>query len=108
MSATHNADTSTESQDATSKDPEQIEADIARHRQELSRTVDELTERLDMKKQAQQKVATVKAEATDRVQIAKARLQNAEPAELAAMAAPVLGAVAAITLTIGLIRRLNR
>ncbi|MBW8172533.1 DUF3618 domain-containing protein [Ornithinimicrobium sp. Arc0846-15] len=108
MNNVENRDANSDSQSAASRDPEQIEADIARHRQELSHTVDELTDRLDVKKQAQQKFASVQARATDRAETAKIRAQNAEPRELAAMAAPVLATVAAIALAIGLVRRLRQ
>lgn len=44
--------------------PEVIEADIARQREQLAATVDELQHRLDVKTQAKQKVAEVKDCAT--------------------------------------------
>jgi hypothetical protein len=44
--------------------PEAIEADIARQREQLAATVDELHHRLDVKAQARQKVAEVKDRAT--------------------------------------------
>lgn len=91
-----------------SKDPQQIEADIARHRAELGHTVDELTERLDVKKQTQRKVASIKSEATERVEAVTARARNAEPEEVAALVAPVLGVIGGVALMVGLVRRLRR
>ena len=44
--------------------PETIEADIARQRDQLAATVDELQHRLDVKAQAKEKVAEVKDRAT--------------------------------------------
>ena len=44
--------------------PEVIEADIARQREQLAATVDELQHRLDVKAQAKEKVAEVKDRAT--------------------------------------------
>ena len=44
--------------------PEALEADIARQRDQLAATVDELQHRLDVKAQAKQKVAEVKHRAT--------------------------------------------
>ena len=44
--------------------PETIEADIARQRDQLAATVDELHHRLDVKAQAKEKVAQVRDRAT--------------------------------------------
>ena len=44
--------------------PEALEADIARQRDQLAATVDELQHRLDVKAQAKEKVAEVKHRAT--------------------------------------------
>lgn len=44
--------------------PEVIEAEIARQREQLAATVDELHHRLDVKAQAKEKVAEVKDRAT--------------------------------------------
>lgn len=44
--------------------PEQIEADIVAQREQLASTVDELAAKLDVKSQAQQKVAELKDSAT--------------------------------------------
>ncbi|WP_298753130.1 DUF3618 domain-containing protein [uncultured Serinicoccus sp.] len=107
------------SRDETSSDPAQIEADIARHRAELGETVDELTERLDVKKQAQHKIESVKKQATDTVQATKnranagvgevkARLHSDDHRDVLSVLAPALGAVAAVVLIIGVARRVRR
>ncbi|MFC7360185.1 DUF3618 domain-containing protein [Nocardioides astragali] len=44
--------------------PEEIEADIVNQREQLAGTVDELAAKLDVKSQAQQKVASLKDSAT--------------------------------------------
>ncbi|MGC3906716.1 DUF3618 domain-containing protein [Corynebacterium variabile] len=107
------------SRDETSNDPAQIEADIARHRAELGDTVDELTERLDVKKQAQHKIESVKAQLGQGAQDAKtranaglreanARLHSDEHRDVLSVLAPALGAVAAVVLIIGVARRVRR
>ena len=42
------------------KTPEELEAEVARQREQLAETVDDLAARLDVKSQAQQKVAALK------------------------------------------------
>ena len=107
------------SRDETSTDPAQIEADIARHRAELGDTVDELTERLDVKKQAQHKIESVKAQLGQGAQDAKtranaglreanARLHSDDHRDVVSVLAPALGAVAAVVLVIGVARRVRR
>lgn len=54
---------STGTQDAT-RGPAAIEADIIRQREELARTVDALSHKLDVKSRAQHKVADLRAAAT--------------------------------------------
>ncbi|HEY0642182.1 MAG TPA: DUF3618 domain-containing protein [Nocardioides sp.] len=44
--------------------PEQLEADVAAQREQLAGTVDELAAKLDVKSQAQEKVASLKDSAT--------------------------------------------
>lgn len=53
--------------DPKTSDPsvEQIEADIARTREELAQTVDELTARFDVKTRVQERVQEVRDRATD-------------------------------------------
>ncbi len=46
------------------KTPEELEAEIAIQREQLAGTVDELAARLDVKSQAQQKVASLKDSVT--------------------------------------------
>lgn len=90
-----------------STDPDTIETEIARHREDLGATVDELTERLDVKKQAKSQLADLKAQTKSRAQDLRLRVQQAEPAELAAMAAPVLAVIAAGVLLTVLVRRVR-
>jgi F0F1-type ATP synthase membrane subunit b/b' len=47
--------------------PEELEADIERQREQLATTVDQLTAKLDVKSQAQAKVADVKSQAKVKV-----------------------------------------
>lgn len=44
--------------------PEELEAEVARQREQLAETVDDLAAKLDVKSQAQQKVADLKDAAT--------------------------------------------
>ena len=55
---------STTSSNGLHTDLAAIEADIARQREELARTVDALSERLDVKARAEHKVADLRAAAT--------------------------------------------
>ncbi|GAA5118280.1 DUF3618 domain-containing protein [Alloalcanivorax gelatiniphagus] len=48
----------------TDQTPEQLEAEVARQREQLARTVDDLAAKLDVKSQAQHKVAELKDAAT--------------------------------------------
>ena len=95
-------------QDEASNDPAQIEADIARHRAELGDTVDELTERLDVKKQAHRKVESVKKQTHDTFESVKTRLQSDDHRDVLSVLAPALGTVAAVVLIIGVARRARR
>jgi hypothetical protein len=56
--------TETRSHDGVGRDPASIEADIIRQREELARTVDALSEKLDVKTRAEHKVADLKDAAT--------------------------------------------
>ncbi|WP_226282696.1 DUF3618 domain-containing protein [Janibacter indicus] len=103
----NNASTATESD---STDPAKIEADIARHREDLSATVDELTDRLDVKKRAKRQVNDLKMHAADfkgqglnRVQDLKTRAQQPQNVELATLAAQVLALVAGVAAVAGAI-----
>ena len=48
----------------TNQTPEEIQADIEQQREQLAGTIDALTAKLDVKSQAQAKVAEVKGRAT--------------------------------------------
>ncbi|GAA1940125.1 DUF3618 domain-containing protein [Nocardioides hwasunensis] len=50
--------------DQSSKTPEELEAEVALHREQLAATVDDLTAKLDVKSHAQQAVADLKDSAT--------------------------------------------
>ena len=50
--------------DQTPQTPEQLEAEIALQREQLAETVDQLAHKLDVKSQAQQRVASLKDAAT--------------------------------------------
>ena len=52
------------SDQAPSQTPEQLEAEIAVQREQLAETVDQLAAKLDVKSQAQQKVAAIRESAT--------------------------------------------
>lgn len=52
---------------------EEIESDIARTREDLGNTVDELTQKLDVKSQAQHKVHDIKERAGEQVHTAQVR-----------------------------------
>jgi hypothetical protein len=56
--------TETRSHDGLTRDPASIEADIIRQREELARTVDALSAKLDVKARAGDKVAELKDAAT--------------------------------------------
>lgn len=75
-------------------DPEQIQRDIEQTRDELGRTVEELSERLDVKKQAQQRIDAAKDAARRRVTYVKqnARAQPQLPAIVAVGLAALLAA----------------
>ncbi len=68
--------------------PEEIEAEIEQKREQLAGTIDALSAKLDVKSQAQAKVAGVKADVKDR----------ANPDVVAAVAAVVAMAVTALLL----------
>lgn len=103
----NNASTATESD---STDPAKIEADIARHREDLGITVGELTDRLDVKKRAKRQASGLKMYAADlkgqglnQVQDLKTRAQQPENVELAVLAAQVLALVAGVAAVAGAI-----
>ena len=57
---------------------EEIEADIARTREELAATVDELTARLDVKTRLKESVQQTKDQAVDRVRAVRAQATDDE------------------------------
>ncbi|MGH1561545.1 DUF3618 domain-containing protein [Mumia sp. DW29H23] len=75
-------------------DPSEIQREIEETREDLGRTVEELTERLDVKRQAQQRVDAVKHEAEQRLAYVK---QNAreQPQLPAIIVAAVLALIVA-------------
>ncbi len=73
--------------------PEEIQADIERQREQLGRTVDELTHKLDVKAQTKAKVADVRDRATT---------DDGKPRP------EVLGVAAAVVLGLGLVIWLRR
>ncbi len=83
---------------AASTEPGEVEADIARHREDLGETVDELVDRVNVKARAQHKAEETKQRVSAEVDRSKQRLQSGDPAQIAAAAAPVLVAVAALAL----------
>lgn len=91
-----------------STDISDIEADIARRREHLGETVDELADRLNVKAQAQRKVDEVKERGSAEVQLRANRVRSGDPAEIAAVVAPVLAVVAGIVLVVVLARRRRR
>ena len=94
------ASTPTESD---STDPAKIEADIARHREDLGITVNELTDRLDVKKRAKRQVNDLKGQGLNRVQDLKMRAQQPQNIELAVLAAQMLALVAGVAAVAGAI-----
>lgn len=88
-----------------STDPAQIEDDIARHREELAQTVDQLAGRLDVKAQARYRVDSMKAQARQRVDGIREQARSADRNDLLGAAAPVLAVLAGIALLAGVRRR---
>lgn len=90
------------SEEAPSKDPEQIEAEIEATREELSKTVNELSQKLDVKAQTQQRVDEIKHRAQTTMQDPQAR------SEALKAAAPVLAGIAGVAILLGVLRRAFR
>lgn len=86
--------------DTPSTDPDEIEAEITRHREELTETVEELMDRMNVKARAQRKAAATKGRMTEEIDRTKQRLQSGDPAEIAAAAAPLLVVVAVVSLAV--------
>lgn len=87
-------------QDTPPTDLDDIEADIVRHREQLSETVEELVDRVNVKARAERKAAETKQRLTAEVDRSMDRLQSGDPAQMAAAAAPVLAAVAVLALAV--------
>lgn len=82
-----------------STDPDEIEAEIEATREDLKNTVDALSHKLDVKSQAQDRVAELKGRA-------QATLSDPDRrSDALQTAAPVLGAVAALAIVVGVLRR---
>ncbi|MFC4556297.1 DUF3618 domain-containing protein [Georgenia faecalis] len=64
------------SEDASKRSPEQIEADLARTRAELSSTVNELTEMLDPRRQVEEAKVNLRAAADRATENAKAKAKE--------------------------------
>ncbi len=96
-----------ESAQAPRADVDRIEAEIVKHRTELGRTVDELGERLDIKKrskrrwdQAKRSIENTAAVAKDNIQLALLRARNSPQRQWVPILIPVLGIVAGIVLIV--------
>lgn len=89
-------------------DPDRIEQDIRRHRENLAETVDELSDRLDVKAQARRRVESARAQVRERVDHATRGVRSSESGDLARVAAPVLAGVAVLALVAGIVRRSRR
>ena len=89
--------------------PEEIEADITRQREQLAQTVDQLGAKLDVKSQAQAKVADVKSQAQVKAEEVKDRAttDDGKPRPEVLAAAGSLLAMAAVLVVWRLRRRSN-
>ncbi len=101
-----------ETEPTPSTDPKQIEKEIARHRAEVGATVDELSERMDVKKQAKRQWKQTRLRAAEGADIvaenAKRALKSARKltAKQWAMAlGPVLAVVGGIIIIVVTCRR---
>jgi hypothetical protein len=100
-----------QAQTETKQTPDEIREDIERTRAELADTVDELTERLNVKHQAQRKADAAKVAAAERLEVARHTAGDtvaaAKPYQMQIIcAAAGLGAL--IVLLVGLRRVRNR
>jgi hypothetical protein len=69
-------ETQTQTQTEAKQSPDEIRAEIERTRAALAETVDELSERLNVKHQAQIKADAAKAAASEKVDVAKQAASN--------------------------------
>jgi hypothetical protein len=79
--------------------PEEIQADIERQREQLAETVDQLTQKLDVKAQTKAKVDDVKAQTLTTV----TNLQDRATTPEGKPRPEVLGAAAAVAVLVGLL-----
>lgn len=99
MNTTSTTDHHEPATEGQSKDPAQIEAEIAATRAELSQTVDALSAKLDVKSQAQQRVAVAKQRVQTTMEDPNAR------ADALKQAAPALAGIAVLAIVTGVLRR---
>jgi hypothetical protein len=79
--------------------PEEIQADIERQREQLAETVDQLTQKLDVKAQAKAKVDDVRVQ----TRASLAQVQDRATTEDGKPRPEVLGAAAAVVALVGLL-----
>lgn len=88
--------------------PEALREDIERTRAQLAETVDELTERLNVKHQAQLKADAAKAVATEKIEVAKHTASDtitaAKPYQKQIVSAAAVGAAATLLLVVRRVR----
>ncbi|WP_067483234.1 DUF3618 domain-containing protein [Actinomadura hibisca] len=95
----------------TSRDPEALEREIERTRQELARTIDELADRVNPRNVADRGRARLKQETDQVVQTVRTMVtvpdENGEPGELDQRVV-LVGAAVAVTLTMLVLWRRKR
>jgi hypothetical protein len=88
--------------DAPAPDQAELQEEIERTREDLAATIDELTGRLDVKARAQDKVAEVKAQASDQLHHLRDRATDADgrprPPVIAVAAALLAAAVTVVVI----------
>ncbi|MCW2846228.1 MAG: hypothetical protein JWR90_202 [Marmoricola sp.] len=87
-----------------SKTPEEIQADIELQREQLAGTVDQLTQKLDVKANAKAKVDDVKAQA----QVRAAEVKDRATTDEGKPRPEVIGIAAAVVVGLGLVIWLRR
>jgi hypothetical protein len=87
-----------------SKTPEEIQADIELQREQLAETVDQLTQKLDVKANTKAKIDDVKVQA----QVKASEVKDRATTDDGKPRPEVLGAAAAVVVAIGLIIWLRR
>lgn len=81
---------------------EEIEADIARTREELAETVDELTARLDVKARVRGRILETRSQAADRVRALRAQATDDEGRPTPVTLASGGAVLAAVVVVVGL------